>query len=186
MNEELTKQNSSLSLVERLKARKVALSNKVLLLDVSSSMSISIEPGKSRIDALREIVQSIAGKPVTIVFSTDARIASKDSIPDPDGCTYMSKAFNLAKDQGFKEALLITDGEASDKDEALNAVENLKVQIMYVGGVERPTFLDELASKAGSFATTEDLKCTKAIAEKVRLLLGSGEETETKKGPICL
>lgn len=181
MNELTKEDNKNLTLKERLEMRK--LSRKTcLILDISASMNSYIEPGMSKISALRDIVSGIRGNPICIMFSTEARIGDKDHIPDPRGCTNMSPAFVLAKDQGFKEALMITDGEASDRERALKVVEGLKLQIMYVGAGPAPDFLNQLASKAGSFCTIEDLKKPKELTNKIQLLLDSGN----KKGNIIL
>src|SRR5277367_2387927 len=184
MTNQLSKQNSNLSLVERLNQRKLAL-RKCLILDVSASMSIDVEPGIRRIDALKNIVKSIIGNPVTIVFSTNAKVAdNKNAIPEPGGSTNMGIALNLAKSEGFSEILLLTDGEATDGEAAL-LVEDIKVQIMFIGSGERPEFLNQLAAKSGSFATTEDLKEPKALVNKIQLLLNSGEENVQSKRSIC-
>ena len=184
---ELEKQNTSMTLVERLKARTVALGNKVLILDMSGSMHSDVEPGLSKIQALKDIVSSISGNPSIIVFNSSAHVADKNSIGEPTGNTYMAEAFQLAKDQGFKSALLITDGIANDPTEALIEAVGLNIQIMYVGAGNKPKFLDDLAAQSGGFCTKENLKldAQKELSTKIQLLLGDGKE-ETKKGPICL
>jgi len=183
---ELTKRDNNLSLAERLKERKLGKKT-CLLLDISGSMCALIEPEHRAIDALRNIVQGIVGNLVCITFNSQARLGTKNDIPEPSGGTVMSNAINLAKDQGFKEAIMITDGKDNSYDEeaALLATENFNLRIMYVGPGEKPEFLDKLAKKAGSFCTVEDLKKPKELTSKIQLLLADGN-SETKKGPICL
>jgi hypothetical protein len=172
---EIVKQSSGLTLVERLKAR--SLNKKLcLILDVSGSMASDVEPGVSKIDALRNIVSGIVGNSTCIEFSTDARVAAKNKISDPHGNTYLSKALILAKDQGFKDCLILTDGDVSghDKPITLNEAKGMNLQIMYIGAGPRPEFLNEL----GNIVTTEDLKKPKELTAKIQLLLGAGDETK--------
>src|SRR5208337_3398430 len=145
MTMELEKRNSNMTLVERLKARKLN-SNICLILDVSASMSCDVEPGKSKINALRDTVLGIVGNPVCIEFSTEARVASKNKISNPKGQTYLSRALELAKDQGFKDCLILTDGDVSNPDKpiALEQAKGMNLQIMYIGAGPRPEFLDQL------------------------------------------
>lgn len=186
---ELTKQQSEMSLVERMKAKRVN-NEIVLLLDTSGSMSTSIEPDLniliSRIDALRNIVKSLHENPTCYSFNDFiVRLSSKNEIPDPSGQTYMSHAFSFLKQQGIKDIILITDGAATDPFEALEEAKGLNIRIMYVGSDPRPSFLDELAKVAGGqIITSEDLKKPKELTSKIQLLLSSGDET--KKGTICL
>jgi len=171
-NNEIAQQTNNLTLKERLQLKK---SNRVLILDISASMNEEIEPGRSKITALREIVNSIPGNPPTIAFNNTAIEIDKSNIPNPRGGTMMTNALILAKSKGFKNILMITDGDASDKRLTLLEAEGLNIQIMYVGCGPRPKFLDEL----GSSCTTEDLR-SKELGTKIQLLLGSGGEVKSK------
>jgi hypothetical protein len=145
-------------------------------------MYSDVEPGKSKIEALRDIVTNIECSAIYAFNDTCVKI-DKDNIPNPSGGTYMANAFKYVKAEGFHDALLLTDGEANDKDAALSEVgDDFKVQIMYIGAGPKPDFLNQLAAKAGSFCTIEDLKKPKELTEKVQLLLGAGKN----EGPICL
>jgi hypothetical protein len=183
MNEQnLTRNQTTMTLAERLKAKTAFLgSDTVILCDTSSSMNTEIEPGKSRITALQDILKSLHGKLNLIEFNNYAMKVNEISIPY--GMTYYSEAFKLAKSLGFKNALMLTDGECSgnDKNDAIAESKELNLQIMYIGSGERPSFLDELGATS---VTVQDLRKGKEIAGKIQLLLGSPEET--KKGPICL
>ena len=174
----------SLTLSERL-ALKRGITKFAILCDDSGSMFTDVEPGQSRIDVLRNIVKELADAPI-IVFSDDARIADKNSIPEPCGGTYFSKALQLAKDHGILNVVLLTDGANAKSDEAitLEIAKGMNIRIMYIGTGERPEFLSKLANQSGSFATTEDLKKPKEIKEKIQLLLDAGKQEQ--KGPICL
>lgn len=179
-----TKQISGLTLSEKLKIKR----KKLLIIDISGSMNEEIEPGMTKIDAVRDIVKSIIGN--KIVFNSAAALLDiNEEIPDPSGNTIMSKAFKLAKSLKYKEAIMLTDGNnvSYDQEIALNEVGEgmLKLQIMYIGTGERPAFLDRLAAKAGGFCTTEDLKMTKELETKLQLLLGSSD-VSLSKNPICL
>lgn len=137
-----------LSLVERLKLQK---NTPALLLDISGSMNCYGEGGeKRRIDSLRDIVSSLTNTGKVFSFNDACHPCLKDAIPNPTGNTYLSIAFEKLKQQGIKSIILITDGEANDKPQALDSVENLQLQILYVGHGDTPDFLKQLAAKAGT------------------------------------
>jgi len=150
-----------------------------LILDLSSSMNEDCEPGRTKLEALYDIVAGLTGQFDIICFNDSAWKCSKDEIPtNGKGCTYMSTAIHLCKTEGIKAAIMITDGDASDKSSTLGAATGFGLQIMFVGGGKKPAFLDELAKKCGGYCTKDDITLTKEITAKVQLLLGSGE---TKK-----
>lgn len=171
----------NLTLKERLQMKK---STKALILDLSGSMSTEVEPNKSRYETLVDIVQGVVGTPTMIGFNSEAfLIEAKDKIPHPIGFTALAKAINLAKSMGINAAVLITDGEVTDRAESLEAIKGFHLEALYVGNGERPAFLNELANKSGGFCSKEDLKNVKEIGEKMQLLLGDGT---VKGGPIQL
>src|SRR5260370_23046277 len=137
-------------------------------------MDISIEQDKSRVQALRDIVACIKGDISVYYFNNSCEKIGKNNIPNPKGYTYMANAFRKIKADGYKEVILITDGEATDKEEAVIEAKDLKIEIIYVGGVNKPKFLDDLAGQSGSTATVQDLKKPKELAKKIQLLLESG------------
>ena len=172
MTAELTKEaEKNLTLTERLHIRR---NSATLLLDTSGSMSTDIEPGQSRIQALRNIVAGIAGSPTIFWFNDSYGQCCKDSIPDPKGCTYAGAALEHLKNLGNKSIIIITDGEITDKERTLLAAEGMNIKCMYVGTGARPEFLDKLANLCGGWATTEDLTQQKKLTSKIQLLLGSG------------
>lgn len=180
------------SLSERLKAKQINFNNldKILILDGSTSMNSDVEPGKSKWNALKDVVKFMKGK--AILFGHEARVLDLNEVSKINlatgKSTKMGLAFLKAKELGYKNVLMLTDGEASDREFALNAIEGLNVQIMYIGAGERPEILNELAKKSGSFATTEDLKSTAALSTKIQLLLNPGNKSNESNnlGPICL
>jgi Mg-chelatase subunit ChlD len=163
--------NSNLSLSERLKANRVS-SDACLLLDCSSSMNCEVEPGTSRMQALRNIVQSLIRQPKCIAFNDYCQPCTKNTIPNPGGGTHMARAFEYMKAEGITKAVMITDGEANDKTAALESVKGLLVQIMYVGSGQKPAFLDELARASGGYCTKQDLSKPKEIQNKIQLFIG--------------
>ena len=66
---------------------------------------------------------------------------------------------------------MITDGEATDKASALEAVVGLNIQILYVGAGIKPAFLDELAAKCGGYCNKQDLTKPKELAAELKLLM---------------
>ena len=183
-NEIQQNEKKSLTLSGRLALKRYS-GAPAILCDTSGSMWTDVEPGQSRIDVLRSIVKELTNA-LIMVFNSDAKIADKNSIPDPLGGTYISKALQLAKDNGILNVILLTDGEneISDNTITLEIAKGMNIRIMYIGSGERPEFLNKLANQSGSFATTEDLKKPKEIKEKIQLLLGDGKQE--KKGTICL
>lgn len=180
--QELTKQESSLSLSQRMKIKK---NSPVLLLDTSSSMTAYLEGETRRIDALRSIVSSLKVTGAIYSFNDRCSPCLKDAIPTPAGGTMMSQAFNYLKSQGHKKVIMITDGEALDKGAALSSVVGLELQVMYVGTGEVPDFLNQLVTASGgSFCTKEDLTLPKELGEKIQLLLEAGKQDAG--GTICL
>jgi hypothetical protein len=186
MTQLIKEDEKKLTLTERLEMKKQNKS-KGLILDISGSMTDEIEPGFRKIDALRDIVKELKGGFTTIVFNSHACVKENRKIPEPSGGTVMSSAFKLTKENGIREAIMITDGDCNqfDKEAALHEVEGLKLQIMYVGKPElKPEFLDQLARCSGTLVTTEDLKKVKEVTGKVQLFLSAAKVK--KDGPICL
>lgn len=183
MPEELQKSTeTNLTLVERLK---ISRSSSCLLLDVSTSMNSDVEPGKTKMEALVDIVEGLTGNPVTYLFGSTVRKVNRNEVPRKatDGATNMAPALRQIKLDGFKSAIMITDGDATDKSQTLIEIEGVSLQIMYVGSGNKPDFLDELAKKGGTFCTKQDLKLTKELTAKVQLLLGDPTE---KRGSFQL
>ena len=173
MTDSIMKQdNQSLSLRDRLKLTK---NIPCLLLDVSGSMNIDCEPGHRKIDALRDIVLGLNTNPAVYVFNHACVKASKSSIPEPSGSTTYSIALNYVKNFGHKKVVMITDGECDHYDQvnALDAVLDMELNIMYVGSGPKPEFLDKLANAASGKCSLDDLSMTKELTERLTLLLES-------------
>jgi len=185
MTNELQQQkDNNLTLVEKLRLKKRQSSNAALLLDVSYSMSTDVEPGIPKIQALRETVSGLHTDREMFWFSSDFGSCTKDTIPNPMGGTNLSGLLKHIKEKGYKSCIILTDGDISDKAETLRSKGELNIKVMYIGAGPRPAFLDQLASSG--IATTEDLKQTKQLTEKVQLLLESSAIAPEKKGPIQL
>jgi hypothetical protein len=180
----IEKKPDNKSLAERFKAKKQpATSGDVcLILDRSASMNAECEPGLQRIEALRKIVKDLPGNPLKIAFSYTAQIV--DGIPSPAGGTNLAPALILAKSNGYRKAIIITDGEVGDQSPSIREVQGMSIEIMYVGPDPKPSFLDLLAEAAGGKCSIEDLKKTAELTEKITNLLGP--VTETKSGAIEL
>ena len=163
---------SSLTLAQRIKLKK---NSPVLLLDVSASMNLTddlIYPkNKKRIEKLRDIVNKLDTNPDIYYFSNDIGQCTKDNIPNPISGTNLGKALNFLSISNRKKVVIITDGEVSDPLVALDAVKDMHIDIIYVGGPDKPPFLDELAKKAGGKCNVEDLNMTKELAGKLDVLL---------------
>ena len=173
MTAELTQNTEKhLTLTERLHVRR---NSTTLLVDTSGSMASDCEPGLSKIQALRNIVNGLSGSSAIMWFNSKFGWCAKDSIPDPCDCTYLANVLMHLKALGHRSIVLITDGDITDKQETLVACKDMNIKCMYIGAGPRPEFLDKLANLSGGWATTEDLTQQKLLTEKVQLLLGSGE-----------
>lgn len=175
MTEELAKAlGTNLTLAQKLRLKK---QQGCLLLDISSSMASEIEPGHSKLQALKDIVEglSIAS---AYIFSSSIRKVAKSAIPSvhSGGGTNMAGALNTLKLEGHKKIVMITDGQPDNQATVLEAVQGIELRILYVGPEPKPKFLDELAKAGASFCSQEDLKLTKELTDKVQLLLGSPQE----------
>ena len=174
----LIRQHSNLSLTERLKLKK---NQPALLLDISGSMDIEVEPGLRRIDALRNVVNSLEGSFICLAFNQTVQPCLKDSIPQPGGGTALSPALKEIKARNLRQAIIVTDGEVNEYDQefTLKESEGLTLKIIYVGSSEKPKFLEKLAKQTGGFCDVEDLKQQKELTTKIQGLLGP-VETERK------
>ena len=147
-----------------------------LLLDVSGSMAEDCEPGRSKIDALREIVPTLNCAAV-YAFADDVNKCRPAAIPGPAGQTYMSRAFQRAKTDGHAACVLITDGIPTEPEAAvMRAAAGLHIEIFYVGPAPKPAILDKLARAGQGRAHKASLKrnTKKQLAVKIRALLGPG------------
>jgi uncharacterized protein with von Willebrand factor type A (vWA) domain len=195
MSKSLTPHTPELSLAERLRqalAKNQPAANGAasasppppaartcLLVDVSGSMAEDCEPGRRKIDALREVVATL-GPVEMYAFST--RCLKASTVPEPGGCTNMALAFRRAKADGYDGVVIVTDGlpyvsdERRDEAAAMDAVRGLALQIFYVGPEPKPPFLDRLAAaaRAGSQAHQSSLRkeARQKLATRVRGLLG--------------
>lgn len=173
----LVQNNSTLSLTERLKRKR---SRPALFLDRSGSMDDIIEPSRTKMDALKDIVKSLEGSFDIWWFDSYCARVSQDEVQNlhPRGGTWLSPPIKAAKAAGHKEAVVITDGDVNleDQERTLLESEGITLKIIYVGLEEnKPKFLEDLAKKTGGFCSKEDLTLTKELSEKVQGLLGPVE-----------
>lgn len=150
-----------------------------LVLDCSGSMADYCEPGRAKIDALRDIVASLRASGTVfrqIVFGGFGALVD-DTLPDPSGSTPMHLAFDLARAFCPGRVVIVSDGMPDVEGLAMHAAKELRcpIDIFYVG--PRPhsgeAFLRGLARAAGGQyqATTLTRDGTKAIAEQAKRLL---------------
>ena len=146
-----------------------------LLLDVSGSMAEDCEPGRSKIQALREIVPTLR---CAAVYAFSDRAQKCAAIPEPAGQTMMSAGFARAKCDGHTGVVLITDGLPSEPEtDVIRAAAGLRVEIFYVGPAPKPDLLDRLsrAGKGQAHQTSLRKDAGKLLATKLAGLLGPGE-----------
>ena len=138
----------------------------------------SCEPGRSKIDALRDIVRGLTA-PRIYAFSVACKRVC-DEIPEPRGGTALHLAFLRLRADGITRAVLITDGLPDDEDAALREVRGLGLDIFYVGPAPKPEFLDRLAAaaRAGSRAEQASLSGagSEALLGRATLLLAGSSK----------
>jgi len=167
--------NTSLSLKQRLAMRD---KQPVLLLDTSYSMTEDCEPGCSRITALRNIVANLTTSPKIYWFNDTCGPCLRDAIPTPCGGTWLHRALEVMLDKKINNILLLTDGEAQDKERVLSLLAThpeLKIQVMYIGPGDTPEFLNKVAT--GGMATKENIADQQLLTDKLTLLLDSGSSS---------
>lgn len=167
---------TNLTLAEKLRLKR---NSGCLLLDISGSMASELEPGQTKLQALKDIVIGLnnLSSPIFPFASnvTQGCVQSNIQTLRASGGTNMALAINFAKGKGYRKIVMITDGKPDSEDLALKAVKDVELRILYVGPEPKPAFLDKLAQAGASFCTQEDLKNTKELTNKVQLLLESGE-----------
>lgn len=163
-----SKINLTKSLKERLTKLKVSLKH-TLLLDLSGSMEEYTADNKSKRDALEEIVKKLPESLKKYAFSDHTEKIEGFDFPRMGGSTNMTGAFQEMHRQGINEIILITDGEPDSPKTALDSARGLKIEIIYIGPLPRPQFLEDLANKSGANFTSIDM-----------LQTGSGLELENK------
>jgi hypothetical protein len=144
-----------------------------LMLDVSGSMAEDCEPGRAKIDALRDLV---AGLKADTIYAFDHRVTltTAHAIPDPGGATIMAGAFCRARKDGHLSAVLITDGLPTDPEaDVLRAAAGIHLDIFYVGPAPKPAFLDRLAAACRGRAHQANLRkqAQPQLQQRIRGLL---------------
>lgn len=190
-NNNLIKQTDSrLTLAQRLKIKRTPANKQAcLLLDISGSMTSELEPGHSKLAALKQLVKGMMIKSsldhVTIyAFNWSVNKVAMQDIDSlhATGGTALHSAFNAAKSEGFSAAVLITDGIPDNRSLAINASTGLSLQILYVGPDPRPKFLDELSNLRGGQAASFELGKSESLKElelKIKGLLQAPDQNDS-------
>jgi hypothetical protein len=175
-----------------LKARAREAESVMLLIDTSGSMGAMIgREGKTRIQALREIVAQIKvqGSVPMIAFGGpyDAQVRFVDNVPDPDGGTPLHIAIPMAKEYGATRIVVISDGVPDLRDESLNQAKLFggRIDVVFVGdkGEEGEEFLARLAKMTGGTSGVGNLADTKKLTGQIiGLLEGEVEERAPIQG----
>lgn len=154
-----------------------------LLLDCSGSMAEYVEPGRAKIDALRDIVGALRTRIgfTEVCFPSSGRKESiAGDIPDPEGSTPLHEALLTARLRGAKHVVLVSDGMPDNTNSALTEAQQLKdrgvkIDVFYVGPRPHPgeEFLKLLALETGGQfeATSLSYREQHAIESKIALLL---------------
>lgn len=159
------------TLAERLKKHiqphTQPLPTQCLLVDVSGSMLEDCEPGKMKITAVKQICRDFPG-----VRQFSFSMECKEEPPDRAlGSTNLAGAFIFIKEKGITHCVLITDGYPDSETDAMIQAKGLTIDIIYVGPPPAPQFLARLAQATGGQYGSGNLTQTKAIEQKLQLLL---------------
>lgn len=158
--------------------------NIFLLLDCSGSMGAHMRNEKTRIQGLREAVQSIQQEKSMrmIQFGQGSTPGEITVIPPPCGGTPLHLAIDLAKQLECGRAIVISDGEPDSQRDALNSAAAFggRIDVVFVGDPGSPgeLFLKRLAESTGGEAFTGDLTEPKKLAAGVIGLLTAAADRE--------
>ncbi len=137
--------------------QKIKNKNKVLLIDVSGSMSDRINSEATKWSIMNNIIQDLTGFR-RFAFNDDCyEILENQRMPHAWAGTAMHRAFDKIKNENLKEVILVTDGFPDNAELALKSAEGLKMNIIYIGPLPVPDFLNKLASQCSGIATPVDL-----------------------------
>ena len=163
----------------------------MLLIDCSGSMDAAMRNGKTRIEALREVVAQIKadhGGVTMIAFGGEETSAPRfvDGVPNAGGGTPLHLAIPYAKSYGATRVVVISDGLPDMRQESLHQARLFEgpIDVYYVGDAndEGSKFLEELAAITGGKRFEGDLANPKQLASGVAgLLMGAVEE---ERAPI--
>lgn len=149
-----------------------------LLLDVSGSMGEYVGSGSEavrKIDILRLLTDRFTMR--QFVFSS---ICSEGRvIPEPNGSTNLTTAFETVKYLRIKKVVLITDGLPDNPESALRAAQGLEVDVYYVGPEPPPAFIEQLVKQTGGQARSGQLlegKLDQITQEIAGLIEGTVED----------
>lgn len=170
--------------------------NPILLLDLSGSMGGCMHNGKTRQQGLKEVVTGLQAKRPTpmIGFGMDTTsshpleqgmtplVGFINEVPEALGpSTPLAQAIDLARENGYAKAVVISDGIPDDRSAAMEAATRFggRIDVIFVGNPGEPgsLFLDGLATATGGSRFEGDLADVKEITGAVIGLL-NGETME--------
>ncbi len=168
----------------------------MLLLDTSGSMESRMGNGRTKIDALRDVVRDTRdqGRVPMIAFGgpADQQTRFVDDVPNPDGSTPLHDAIALAKTYGATRLVVISDGIPDHQPSALDQARAFggQIDVVFVGDGDTGgydtmgmAFMDELAKLTGGKRFEGNLSDTKKLTGQVIGLLEG--EVEPTRGPIA-
>lgn len=156
-----------------------------LLIDVSGSMDDDMKNGKSKINALREVVADIKQRrPVKMIAfgGSDGGAYQVQSIPDAAGGTPLHLAIDLAKRLNVSRCIVISDGWPDNTQAALDSAKAFggQIDVVYVGNPDDQgeRFLKLLAEQTGGTEFHGDLSQMKELVGQIMGLLVAGTDDE--------
>lgn len=162
------------SFAQRLKLAK-RNKERCAMIDISGSMMEHAHDGKTKIEIVNDLLKKLPAEGRKFTFNDYVTEVRNESRLQADYGTNMTAAFNYAKDEGFKEIILLTDGIPDHPPFALMAAKDLIIHVVYIGPPPIPQFLYDLTGQTlgSSFkdiALIND-EADKELEEKVIKLL---------------
>lgn len=174
MNEITKKESSkSLTLIEKMKLER-SIKDKVLLVDISGSMSEYAYENKSKIDCVKQITKNLPESLIKFEFEDHCKEVKFISYPK-NGTRLGRALFQLSQDiRKFKQIILITDGLPDDGDYAIEVKNQYKLNlhIIYVGPKPMPDFIKKITDSYEDIQMT-NLGKVELIEEKIKGLLNA-------------
>lgn len=171
--------------------------NPFLLVDVSGSMSERMRNGKTKIEALRQVVSDAtrSQRATLIAFGgRDGGAYVVNSVPQAGGGTPLAEAIDLARTKEAGRCVVISDGMPDSQNAAMDAARAFggQIDVVYVGDPSDDSiyggsaFLKRLAESTGGSEFNGDLSKPLELAGKVAGLLAGNVDDDEEGGAILL
>ena len=165
--------------VDSFKKRLEHKGKKIILADISESMNLPAWSNYSRIEVLRESVNSIRDDFDKIITFNDSVHDSSENLDKASGSTELDKAIKYIKKYNPSVTLIICDGEPNSEVKALSEAEILTgiINVLFIGSEHNAVainFMKQLARTGHGKYQSSDFKkpdAKKLLTENIKRLL---------------